>query len=453
MQPETKYARSGEIRIAYQVTGEGPADVVWAPGTASHLDLDWDFPAKARFIRSLGSFCRLVRFDKRGTGLSDRPHNVSTLEERTDDVRAVMDAVGSERATVFGVSEGASMTCLFAATYPQRVHSLIVWGGQARWVQAEDYPWGLTPEVYAQMIEDLREHGVTLEYLTGSGAGLGRNVDPGFLDWFLRYCQAAASPSAAAALEEMNGQIDIRSILPTIRVPTLVMNRTEDPAVYIEAARDLAARIPGARFVEFPGATHSMFSIEPERVLAEIEEFVTGTRAAAMADRFLASVLFLDIVGSTERAVQLGDADWRDLLESYRAVVRRQLAAFSGIEVDMAGDGLLARFDGPTRAIRCACAISHAVRSLGIEVRAGLHTGEVERMGDQVRGIAVHIGARVMEQAGPGEVVVSRTVKDLVAGSGIGFADRGPHALKGIAGEWQLFLVVQNGDPRSGGSP
>ncbi|HEX4836723.1 MAG TPA: adenylate/guanylate cyclase domain-containing protein [bacterium] len=444
MQPETKYARSGEIRVAYQVTGEGPVDLVWAPGTASHLDLDWDFPAKARFIRSLSSFCRLVRFDKRGTGLSDRPRSVSTLEERTDDIRAVMDAVGSERAALFGVSEGASMACLFAATYPQRVHSLIVWGGQARWVQAEDYPWGLSPKAHAQMIADLRENGVTLEYLTGSGAGLGRRVDPAFLDWFLRYCRSAASPSAAAALEEMNGQIDIRNILPTIRVPTLVMNRTEDPGAHIEAARALAACIPGAKFAEFPGATHSMFSIEPERVLAEIEEFVTGTRAVAMADRFLASVLFLDIVGSTERAAQLGDADWRDLLERYRAVVRRHLAEFDGTEVDMAGDGLFARFDGPTRAIRCACAISRAVRSMGIEVRAGVHTGEVERMGDQVRGIAVHIGARVMERAGPGEVVASRTVKDLVAGAGIRFADRGPHALKGISEEWQLFVVVQN---------
>ncbi len=252
MRPQTRYARSGDVHVAYQVSGEGPIDVVWAPGTASHLDLDWDLPAKARFIEGLSSFCRLIRFDKRGTGLSDRPNTIATLEERTDDIRAVMDAVGSERAAVFGVSEGSSMACVFAAMYPPGTRSLIVWGGQARWVQGEGYPWGLSPAEYRGNIAQIRENWPSVEYITGPGAGLGRDVDPAFLDWFLRYCQAAASPSAVVALEEMNAQIDIRDVLSTIRVPTLVMNRLGDPVAHIEAARDLAARIAGARFVEFP---------------------------------------------------------------------------------------------------------------------------------------------------------------------------------------------------------
>lgn len=441
MLPETKYALSGDIYIAYQVTGSGPVDVVLAPGTVSHLDLEWDLPIWAHFYERFSAFCRLIRFDKRGTGLSDRPLKMATLEERADDIRAVMDAAGSRQASILGRSEGASMACLFAATYPARTRSLMVWGGQARWVKTDDYPWGLTPEESERITQDVQQHWPSLEYILGPGAGLGKDVDPAYLNWFIRYGRAAASPSAAAAYERMNAQIDIRAILPTIRVPTLVMNRTGDPVAQVEAARDLAARIPGALFVEFPGATHSMFTLEPERVLAEIEEFVTGTRSTGVTDRILATVLFVDMVGSTERAVELGDAAWRDLLDAYYASVRKEIARFRGREMDTAGDGFFATFDGPARGICCAQAIAEAVKQLNIQVRAGLHTGECELMGDKVGGIAVHIGARVLSKAGPGEVVVSSTVKDLVVGSGIKFEDRGSHVLKGVPGEWHLYAV------------
>jgi pimeloyl-ACP methyl ester carboxylesterase len=439
--PETKYALSGDIYIAYQVTGNGPVDVVWAPGTVSHLDLDWDLPIRAQFLERFSSFCRLIRFDKRGTGLSDRPLKVATLEERSDDIRAVMDAAGSQQAVIFGASEGASMACLFAATYPERTRLLMIWGGQARWVKSDDYPWGLTLEEDDRMIQDVQAHWPSLEWLLGPGAGLGKEVDPVFLDWMLRYCRAAASPSAAAAYERMNAQIDIRAILTTIRVPTLVMNRTGDPVANIKAARDLASRISGARFVEFPGATHSMYTIEPERVLAEMEEFVTGVRSTGITNRILATVLFVDIVSSTERAAQLGDAGWRDLRDAYYVLVRKEIARFRGREMDTSGDGYFATFDGPARAIHCAIAIADAVKQLSIEIRAGLHTGECELMGDKLGGIAVHIGSRVLSKAGPGKVVVSSTVKDLVAGSGIEFEDKGFHVLKGVPGKWHLYIA------------
>jgi class 3 adenylate cyclase len=431
-------------RIAYQVTGHGAIDMVWAPGTTSHLDLAWEWPAMVRGIERIGTFCRLIRFDKRGTGLSDRPAGVATLEERTDDIRAVMDAAGSETATICGVSEGASMACVFAAMYPERTRSLILYGAQARWVSTDDYPWGLTPLQHAEFVHHVREKWPSREYVTGWGAGLGRHVDPAFLEWWLRYARAAASPSAAAALEQMNGEIDTRDILPAIRVPTLVMHRTGDPVAHIDAGRDLARRVAGARFVEFPGEVHSWSGIE-QQVLDEIEEFVTGTRPPVMTDRFLTTVLFVDIVNSTQRAAAIGDVAWRDLLTAFYTAVRRELVRFRGVERDTAGDGMLATFDGPARGIRCAMAIRKAVRSLGIDVRSGLHTGECEAMGDKISGIAVHIGARVSAVAAPGEIIVSSTVKDLVAGSGLEFTDRGPHALRGIAGEWRLFVAEETG--------
>ena len=289
------------------------------------------------------------------------------------------------------------MACLFAATYPERTRSLIVWGGQARWVRADDYPWGQTPEDYERMIQDVQEHWPSIEYIVGPGAGYGRDVDPAVLDAVLRYFRAAANPSAVAAYERMNAQIDIRPILATISVPTLVMNRTADPVAHIDAARDLAARIPCARLVEFPGATHSIFIIDPERVLAEIEEFATGVRSTEMAERILATILFVDIVGSTERVAELGDAAWRHLLYTYYTVARKEIARFRGREMDTAGDGFFAIFDGPARAICCALAIEDSVKQLDIEVRAGVHTGECEPMGDKLGGIAVHIAARTLE--------------------------------------------------------
>ncbi len=440
--PQVKYAKSGDVRIAYQVTGNGPVDMVWAPGTVSHLDLDWEWPPKARFLEKLSSFCRLIRFDKRGTGLSDRPLNVATLEERTDDIRAVMDATQSERAVIFGGSEGANMACVFAATYPERTRSLIIWGGQARWVKTADYPWGQTEDEDRQMIAKLREEWPSVDYLTGGGAGLGRDIDRATLDFWLRYAQASASPSAIVALEEMNSIIDVRDILPIIRVPTLVMNRTGDPVAHVEAARQLAAQIPNARFVEFPGATHSMTAIEPERVLAQIQEFVARTRVEAPTDRFLTTVLSLNIVGSSERAAKLGDAGWRELLDRFYTFSREELIRFRGEKIGTRGDEFLAIFDGPGRAIQCAMAIRDSAVQLGMEVRAGVHSGECERMGGDIGGIAVQIGARISAKAEPGGVFVSSTVKDLVAGSGIQFDDKGVHNLKDIPNEWHLYSVM-----------
>ncbi len=440
MRPDTKYARSGDVRIAYQITGSGPIDMVSAPGTVSHLDLSWDWPATARFIEQLSAFCRLIRFDKRGTGMSDRPTNAATLEERIDDIRAVMDAAGSKDAVIFGLSEGGSMACLFAATYPTRTRGVILWGVQARWIQSEDYPWGLTPEENQSMIDELLENGVTLRYLTGPGAGLGKDVDPAYLEWVLRYARAGASPSSVVALERMNAQIDIRDILPTIQAPTLVMNRTGDPVANVNAARDLASRIPRARFLEFPGNTHSMVGIS-DQVVSEIQEFVTGTHSHATSDRVLATILFIDIVSSTETATKIGDSAWLDLLRRHNDLVRRELANYRGKEIKTTGDGFLVTFDGPTRAIGCARAIRDSVGKLGIETRAGLHTGECELMEDDIGGIAVHMASRVAAQARPSEILVSSTVKDLVAGSGLQFTDRGVRLLKDF-GERRLFTVI-----------
>ena len=439
MNPRTRYARSDDVCIAYQVTGDGPIDVVMAPGTMSHLDMDWEMPNRALFFERFSRLCRLIRFDKRGTGLSDRPLKMATLEERTDDIRAVMDAVGIQRAHLFGASEGGSMACLFAATYPQRVNSLLIWGAQARWIATPDHPWGMSAEDNDRMLAMIRDDWPSREYLIGPGAGLGPNADPAYLEAVARYMRAAASPSAVYAYEVMNAEIDTRPILPAIQAPTLVMNRTGDPVAHVEAARDMAARIPGARFREYPGNSHSMMLPDMESILADMQEFMTGERPHDAGDRILATVLFIDIVGSTERAAAEGDASWRMLLTQYFQVVRKELARFRGKEIDTAGDGFLATFDGPARAVRCALAISQAVQQIGLAIRAGVHTGECEVMGERVGGIAVHIGARVMALAAPGAVLVSGTVKDLVAGSGVAFTDAGTHALRGVPGEWRLY--------------
>jgi class 3 adenylate cyclase len=366
---------------------------------------------------------------------------MATLEERTDDIRAVMDDIGIERANIFGVSEGGSMACLFAATYPQRVISLLVWGAQARWIASPDHPWGQTQEEHDQMVTTIDGDWPSFDYLTGPGAGLGRDANPALIESIGRYMRAAASPSAVRAYEIMNGQIDTRPILPSIQAPTLVMNRTGDPCASIEAARDMASRIPGAKFREYPGASHSMMLDDMETVLSDIQEFITGKRPIDSYDRILATVLFVDIASSTERAAALGDTRWRDVLNSYYAIVRKEFSRFRGKETNATGDNFLATFDGPARAIRCALAIALAVRQLGIDVRAGVHTGECELMGDNIGGIAVHIGARIMAQADPGAVLVSGTVKDLVPGSGIDFEDRGVYQLKGVPGEWRLFAA------------
>ena len=441
MLPRTKYARSGDVRIAYQISGDAPVDVVWAPGTMSHLDLDWEIPERTLFFERFSKFCRLIRFDKRGTGLSDRPMKMATLEERTDDIRAVMDDIGLERANILGVSEGGSMACLFAATYPQRVNSLLVWGAQARWIASADHPWGQTQEEHDRMIAMIDDDWPSFDYITGPGAGVGRDAAPAFIESISRYMRAAANPSAVRAYEIMNGQIDTRPILPSIQAPTLVMNRTGDPCARIEAARDMASRIPGAKFKEYPGYSHSMMLDDMETILSDIQEFITGERPIDSYDRILATVLFVDIASSTERAATLGDTRWRNVLNSYYAIVRKEFSRFRGMERNTTGDGFLATFDGPARAIRCALAIAQTVKQLRIDVRASVHTGECELMGDNVGGIAVHIGARIMAQAEPGAVLVSRTVKDLVSGSGIDFEDRGIHQLKGVPGEWRLFAA------------
>jgi pimeloyl-ACP methyl ester carboxylesterase len=442
--PETRYARSGDVMVAYQITGEGNSvDLVHAPGTVSHLELFWDIPEAASLIERLSSFARLIRFDKRGTGMSDRPPGPATLEERTDDIRAVMDAAGSERAFIFGTSEGGSMACVFAATYPERTSGLVLWGTQATWIRSEDYPWGGSREEFLAEIEDLAEHGMTDKYLFGAGAGVGTGMSEEGKGRIRRLFRSAATPGALAALERMNLDIDIRGVLPSIHVPTLVLNRTNDSVADVEAVRDLASRIPGARFVEFPGDAHVFFQgPDPEEVTAEIQEFVTGSPPALGGDRALATILFTDIVGSTNKAAELGDRAWRDLVERHHKIVRELLARSRGVEMDTAGDGFFATFDGPARAVRCALAAIEAVRPLGIEIRAGVHTGEVETIDAKAGGIAVIIGARISASAGTSEVLVSSTVKELVAGSGLAFEDAGEHELKGVPDRWRLYRVM-----------
>ena len=441
MVPETRYAKSGDVNIAYQIAGDGSRDLILVPGWVTNIDVFWEEPAFARFLTRLASFSRLILFDKRGTGLSDRVADVPSLEVRMDDVRAVMDAVGSERAALFGYSEGGAMSALFAATYPQRMSALVMCGSYARRTRTADYPWGIDQADFRAWIEESqRAWGgpVGLEARAPSMAG-----DERFRQWWARLLRSSASPAAAAAVSQMNAEIDIRHVLPAIRVPTLVLHSVNDRTIDIAAGRYLARQIPGAKLVELQGVDHVPWLSDADPIAAEIEEFLTGARHVGEADRVLATVLFTDVVGATEKAAALGDRRWRDLLDGHHRLVRRQLAAFRGREIDTAGDGFLAAFDGPARAVRCARAIADDVRSLGIDVRAGLHTGECEVIGDKLGGIAVHIGARVAALADAGEVLVSSTVKDLVAGSGLSFADRGSRSLKGVPGEWRIFAVAR----------
>jgi pimeloyl-ACP methyl ester carboxylesterase len=443
--PETKYAKSGDVYIAYQVVGDGPRDLVFVPPFVSHVELYWEEPSLVRFLNRLASFSRLILFDKRGTGLSDRvAHNaLPDLEQRMDDVRAVLDAVGSQGAALFGPSEGGPMSALFAATYPERTTALVLYGTFASTIRDAAYPWAMDPEERRRVIEAMPQtwgQGLYVDLLAPS-----LSADQRFRHWWARLERLGASPGAAMALRRMNGHIDLRPVLPAIRVPTLILHRSGDRDSSVEEGRYVAARIPGARFVELRGIDHLPWVGDQDAVLDEVEEFLTGVRQGPEPDRVLATVLFTDIVSSTERAAELGDYGWRHLLESYYGVMRRELARFRGREIDTAGDGFLAAFDGPARGIRCACTTRDAVRTLGIQIRAGLHTGECEVRGDKLVGIAVHIGARVAARAEPDEVLVSSTVKDLVSGSGIDFVERGTHPLKGVPGEWRLFAAAQAG--------
>jgi class 3 adenylate cyclase len=437
--PETRYARSGDLNIAYQVVGDGPLDLVYVPGWISNVELMWEEPAHAHVLGRLVRFSRLILFDKRGTGLSDPVplDRLPMLEERMDDVRAVMDAAGSNRAAIFGFSEGGVMSALFSATYPQRTIALALYGTFAKRIWSPDYPWAPRPEGRRREIEELERNWATRMDLDQ----LAPSESEAFKARLAAYFRRSASPGAAVALLRMNTEHDIRDVLPTIQVPTLVIHRTDDRDVKVEEGRWIAAQIPGSKYVELPGDSHTLWGGDTDAIVDELEEFLTGARPPRELDRILATVLFTDLVGSTERVAALGDRRWRDLLVQHDSAVRRELDRFRGREVDTAGDGFLATFDGPARAVRCATAIRERVRSLGLEVRAGAHTGECELDADKVRGIAVHTAARVAALAGPGEVLVSSTVKDLVAGSGLEFEDRGTHELKGVPGEWRLYAV------------
>jgi pimeloyl-ACP methyl ester carboxylesterase len=443
--PETQYAKSGDLNIAYQVSGQGPFDLVFVPGYVTHLELHWEMPSFVPVLERLGSFSRLIRFDKRGTGMSDRVSGAPTLEARMDDVRAVMDAVGSRRAAFYGLSEGAAMALLFAATYPERTAALVLRSAFPRRMWAPDYPWGRSENEYEREVEAALQIFGTHERALTAVHALGRFTNAE-AEAFLRLLRLGSSPGALEALHRMNREIDVRHVLPTVRVPTLILHGSADTLVPVEVAQYLAAEIPTAQLIEIVGAGHLAFGAPAIAAVVETERFLNeayeaGAWEEAEPDRVLATVLFTDIVGSTAKAAEIGDRAWRELLEQHHRLIRRELVRHRGAELDVAGDGFFARFDGPARAIRCACAITEAVRVLGLDVRAGLHTGECELMDGKVGGIAVHIGARVAKAAYPGEVLVSSTVKDLVAGSGLRFRERGTATLKGVPEEWRLYAV------------
>lgn len=435
------------MNIAYQVIGDGPRDLVYVPGWVSNVELMWDDPVLASIWRRLSRFTRLILFDKRGTGMSDpvAESRLPGLEDRMDDVRAVMDATQSKKATLLGHSEGGNLSCLFAASFPQRTEGLILVGSYAKRLWADDYPWAPTPDVREQEIRDLEttwgDPDELADYQLGTRAG-----DPAFRDWLSRYFRLSASPQDAVRLLRMNTEMDTRDVLPLIHAPTLCIYKTDDQDVNVEEGRWIASQIPNARFVELPGHAHLFWADDPTPLLDEIEEFITGHRETAEPERVLSTVVFTDIVGSTDRAAELGDRSWRTLLERHNQVVRKELKRWRGTERGTAGDGFIATFDGPARGVRAARAICEQVRSLGIEVRAGVHTGEVELIGDDVAGLGVHIAARISGLAGPGEVFVSRTVKDLVVGSGLSFEFAGEHRLKGVPENWQIYQAADGRD-------
>lgn len=442
MTPETRYVKSDEVHIAYQVLGEGPLDLLFVPGFVSNVEATWQSPERSAFFRRLAAFCRVILFDKRGTGMSDRGSQIFTLEQRMHDVRAILDEIRSEKAVLFGISEGGPMSLLYAATFPERTTALVLYGSYAKRSWAPDYPFGWTEERWQAVISNFERN-----WGTPSGVDLamwapGIAGNPEAASRMTAYFRASASPSAAVAVMQMNREIDVRDVLPSIRVPALILHRTGDRVAHVEHARYMARHIPGARLVELPGDDHVPWVGDRGAILDEVELFVTGARQSLESERVLATVLFVDIASSTERAAAIGDRAWGELLASFQHKVREVSRQYRGQEIDTAGDGFLIAFDGPARAVRCACAVRDAVRALGVEVRCGVHTGECEKSGDKLAGIAVHTGARVAATAAAGEVLVSQTVRDLVAGSGLAFEDKGLYTLKGVPGEWRLFLAT-----------
>ena len=441
--PDVHFAQSGDVSVAYSMNGEGPVDIVYVQGAISHLEVWWDQPLFRAWCERIGEFARLIRFDKRGMGMSERVPGATTLETRMDDIRAVLDAIGSERAVLIGQSEGGPLSMLFAAAYPERTQGLVLAGAEVRERRDEEWPWGEGTDA------EFEEYIATIDDRWGQPRSLGPFIpsvgdDPEIAEWFGRLQRNSATPGGWKAFARMAHNIDVRHVVPHIAVPTLIYHTVGDMICSVENARFLSRTIPGARYIETPGSDHMLWAEEADRFIAELREFVTGERdaPATTVDRVLATVLFTDIVESTARATELGDRRWRQLLERHHRIVREALERYQGHEVDMAGDGVLATFDGPARAVRCAQAIQRETALLGLKVRAGVHTGEIERLGDGVAGIAVHTGARVMAAAGPGEVWVSAIVPMITAGSGLGFEDRGVHELKGVPGEYQLYSVA-----------
>lgn len=440
--PKTRYVKSDDVHVAYQVFGEGSIDLILVPGFVSHVEAAWQSPGMAAFLRRLAAFSRVILLDKRGTGMSDRSSQVFTLEQRMHDMQAILDEIGSQRAALFGVSEGGPMSLLYAATYPERTAALVLYGAYAKRSWAQDYPFGWKSDQWERVLANIEHNWGSPEGVSMITMAPSLINKPEAAEELAGYFRAAASPGAARAIMKMNRDIDVRDILATIRTPTLILHRTGDRVSEIGHARYMTERIPGAKLVELPGVDHVYWMDGGGAIVDQVEQFLTGGRLVHETERAVATVMFADIVGSTERAAKLGDKAWRGLLEAFYVKVRDVLRQYRGREISTAGDGFLAAFDGPARAVRCAAALCENVRPLDLEVRCGLHTGECEIVGADLAGIAVHIGSRVAGVAGPGEVLVSQTVRDLVAGSGLLFEARGPHALKGVPGKWHLFRAL-----------
>jgi class 3 adenylate cyclase/pimeloyl-ACP methyl ester carboxylesterase len=445
--PPVRYAKSGDVHIAYQLFGKGPANMVLTPGSISHLDYMWEEPGYRRFLEGLAEFAKVALFDKRGTGLSDRQAGIPTYADRMDDIRAVMDAAQMDNAALFGISEGVPMSILFAAAYPSRTRGLILYGGFAKGSWAPDYPWRERREEVEAKLDLVERYWGTIENAERAISIMAPSKigDKKFTRWLWEMRRMGVTPGAQIALEKSNLNMDVRHVLPTIRVPTLVIHLRGDRDVNIEEGRYIAKHIPGAKMVELEGIDH-MFFVDTkitERILDEVREFVLNIGLPAPIDRMLSTILFTDIVGSTRKAAELGDARWKELLEKHDRIVREEVQRNGGIVIKSTGDGFLATFDGPTRALKCACSIRESLNSLGIQIRAGLHTGECIFSESDVSGIAVHIASRIMNLASPNEILLSSTVRDLVYGSNISFEDKGEHELKGIEGKRHLFSLLQ----------